>query len=108
MFQVCHGPATCADNADVGLYAVAFVTTTFFNTPPVITSPDNVTVPEDTDFTFMLTAVDGEDDKLEFKLTSATTPKGKVTIAPDGKLTYLAFPDYYGDDVISYTVTEVK
>ncbi len=56
----------------------------------------------------MLTAVDAEDDKLEFKLSSATTPKGKVTIAPDGKLTYLAFPDYYGDDVISYTVTEVQ
>ncbi|KAI0238969.1 hypothetical protein LSAT2_010280 [Lamellibrachia satsuma] len=106
--KVCHGPDTCGDMAAVGLYAVAYVNTTFVNTPPVITSPTNVTVPEDTDFIVKLTAVDAEDDKLVFTLSNETTPHGTVSLSPDGKLTYKAYPDYNGHDVISYTVTEVR
>ena len=107
--QVCHGPDTCGDMAAVGLYAVALVNTTFVNTPPVITSPANVTVWEDiADFIVTLTAVDAEDDKFVFTVTNKTTPRAKVFLSPDGKLTYASFPDYYGHDVISYAVTEVR
>ena len=106
--QICHGPETCRDKAAVGLYAVAFVSMTFINTPPVITSPPEIFKKEGENFTFMLTAVDAEYDKLVFTLSYVPTPKGAVSIAPSGRLTYTAFPYYTGVTVIFYTVTEVQ
>ena len=106
-YQVCHGPDICRDRAAVGLYAVAIINTTFINTPPVITSPDNVTFPEDIDFSVTLTAVDYEDDYFIFTLDDDNT-HGTVYISPNGRLSYVAEKEYSGIDVIHYTVTEVR
>ena len=105
---MCHGPETCGDMAAVGLYAVAYINKTFTNTPPVITSPHNITTPEDTTVSVTLTAFDAENDALGFSLARTISPHGTTSLSPDGLLKFVPHPDVSGTDVIEYTVAEVR
>jgi large repetitive protein len=50
------------------------------------------------------TDVDGD----PLTITAASSPNGKVTVNPDGTITYVPNPNFNGTDVITYTISDGK
>jgi len=84
---------------------VITVTDTPDNFAPVATDDSAVTV-EETLVTIDVLGndTDPEDDPLT--VTEATSPDGTVVINPDGTLDFTPNPDFFGEAVIDYTITD--
>ena len=91
------------------MYTAANTANTFSNSPPTITSDSTVSVFEDKQFQFLLTAEDPDNDPLSFLLnTTAPSPTGNVTLTTDGMLSYKPYDNYYGTDTVYFTVWEKR
>jgi large repetitive protein len=54
----------------------------------------------------LLNDTDVEGDPLT--ITAASSPNGKVTVNPDGTITYVPNPNFNGTDTITYTISDGK
>ena len=91
------------------MYSAANTANKFSNSPPIITSDSTVSVFEDKQFQFLLTAEDPDNDPLSFLLnTTAPSPMGNVTLTTDGMLSYKPYENYYGTDTVYFTVWEKR
>ena len=81
------------------------VTVNPVNDAPVAVA-DAATVDEDGAVTIDVLGNDLDVDGDALTVVTATALNGTVTIEPDGRLTYAPDPDYYGADVITYTVQD--
>ena len=85
--------------------ATVAVTVAAVNDPPVAVN-DTVTMNEDTSVRIPVLANDTDRDGDALRVTQASAPNGTVTINPDGTITYTPRPDYFGTDIITYTITD--
>ncbi|MGB7404798.1 MAG: cadherin-like domain-containing protein [Pacificimonas sp.] len=74
------------------------------NTPPTLTiNNDDLTLDEDTDFTFDITADDADGDVLAI---SGTSDNGTVTVGDDGSVIFTPDADFDGDTDVTITVDD--
>ena len=91
------------------MYSAANTANAFSNSPPYITSDSKVTIFEDVQFRFSLTAKDPDDDDVSFLLnTTAPSPMGNATLTSDGTLSYVPCANCYGTDTVYFTVWEKR
>ncbi|WP_197465357.1 Ig-like domain-containing protein [Marinomonas sp. TW1] len=89
----------------LGASADIIVDLNVVNLDPIVSVGAAVGV-EDTNLEInaLVNATDPDGDDIA--ITAATAPNGEVVINPDGSLTYIPDADYFGTDVITYTVTD--
>ncbi|QUJ77526.1 tandem-95 repeat protein [Sulfitobacter albidus] len=85
--------------------AVVTVDVTPVQDPPVAVD-DSASTDEDTAVTIPVLANDSDPDGDPLEVTEATSPDGDVVINDDGTLTFTPAPDFTGDAVIDYTITD--
>ena len=91
------------------MYSAANTANAFSNAPPTITSDSKVSIYEDKQFQFLLTAKDPDNDPLSYLLnTTAPSPTGNVTLTTDGMLSYKPYDNYYGTDIVYFKVWEKR
>ncbi|XP_070574642.1 uncharacterized protein [Ptychodera flava] len=81
----------------------------FTNSPPQITSTNNIWLNEDGGtLRFQMTAYDDDGDEFVFKLNeNLNQPQlGSVSLSENGELTYRPCLDCFGTDYVHYVVTE--
>ncbi len=83
----------------------ATVTVNPVNDPPVAVN-DVTSVNEDSEVTIPVLVNDTDADGDPLTVTTATATNGTVTINPDGTITYVPNPDFFGQDTITYTITD--
>jgi Ca2+-binding RTX toxin-like protein len=73
-----------------------------------VANPDIALVDEDDSVTIDVLANDTDPDTPveELEVIDATAPNGEVEINDDGTLEYTPDPDFNGEDVITYTITD--
>ncbi|KAI0217501.1 hypothetical protein LSAT2_030719 [Lamellibrachia satsuma] len=120
--KVCHSDTVCStfDKHDrrkravskptsegVGVYALGGVNNAYNNSPPIIQSESDISIFEDQQFTFIITAKDPEKDEVSFLLNlTAPAPMGNASLTLDGTLTYMPCANCYGTDTVYFTVWE--
>ncbi|WP_025060803.1 Ig-like domain-containing protein, partial [Sulfitobacter donghicola] len=75
------------------------------NQPPVA-ADDVLTMDEDTTREINVLANDVDPDLDPLTVTAASSPDGEVTFTPEGIVTFTPNPDFNGDAVINYTITD--
>ncbi|MEQ6247885.1 cadherin-like domain-containing protein [Sulfitobacter sp. HNIBRBA3233] len=75
------------------------------NLPPVATD-DTATTDEDTTITIPVLANDTDPDLDPLTVTAASSDFGTVVINGDGTLDFTPNPDFFGEAVINYTITD--
>ncbi len=75
------------------------------NTAPVA-SDDTTTTVEDNAVTIPVLVNDTDADGDPLSITEASSPNGRVDINADGTLTFTPSPDYTGEAVVNYTITD--
>ncbi len=83
----------------------ATVTVNPVNDPPVAGN-DVTSVNEDSEVTIPVLVNDTDADGDPLTVTTATATNGTVTINPDGTITYVPNPDFFGQDTITYTISD--
>ncbi|KIN69800.1 putative hemagglutinin/hemolysin-related protein [Sulfitobacter donghicola DSW-25 = KCTC 12864 = JCM 14565] len=82
-----------------------FVTVNPLQDPPVAEN-DTAATDEDTPVTISVLDNDSDPDGDPLTVTEATSPDGTVTINDDGTIEFTPNPDFNGDAVIEYTITD--
>jgi large repetitive protein len=77
------------------------------NDAPVAVN-DTATTNEDTPLKISPLLNDSDVDGDPLTITAASSPNGKVTVNPDGTITYVPNPNFNGTDVITYTISDGK
>ena len=77
------------------------------NDAPVAVN-DVATTNEDTPVKISPLLNDSDVDGDPLTITAATAPNGKVTVNPDGTITYVPNANFNGTDVITYTISDSK
>ncbi|WP_374261536.1 retention module-containing protein, partial [Zoogloea sp.] len=78
------------------------------NNPPVANPDPAVAATEDTPVSFPVLGNDTDPDGDTLTVINASAPNGKVTINPDGTLSYVPNPNFNGTDTVTYTVSDGK
>ncbi|MCK0129260.1 Ig-like domain-containing protein [Erythrobacter sp. F6033] len=81
------------------------VTVNPVNDPPVAVD-DITSVLEDSQVTIPVLVNDTDADGDPLTVTDASANSGTVTINPDGTITYVPNPDFFGTDTITYTISD--
>jgi VCBS repeat-containing protein len=74
--------------------------------PPPVAVDDTAVVPAGVPTRITLLGNDSDPDGDPLTVISATSPSGKVIINPDGTLLFTADPNFIGDAVISYRISD--
>jgi hypothetical protein len=85
--------------------ATITVTVNPVNDPPVA-GDDVASVDEDSQVTIPVLVNDPDADGDPLSVTEASANNGTVTINPDGTVTYVPNPDFFGSDTITYTISD--
>jgi large repetitive protein len=85
--------------------ATVTVTVAPVNDPPVAVN-DTASTPEDTPVTIAVLSNDSDLDGDPLTVTAATSPDGQVTINPDGTITFTPNPNFNGNTVITYAISD--
>lgn len=75
------------------------------NVPPVAVN-DTATTPEDTPVTVAVLTNDSDPDGDPLSITSASATGGTVVINADGTLTFTPAPDFNGEALVTYTISD--
>ncbi|WP_432199573.1 Ig-like domain-containing protein [Erythrobacter sp. W53] len=81
------------------------VTVNPINDPPVAAN-DVSSVDEDSQVTIPVLVNDTDADGDPLTVTGASAQNGTVTVNPDGTITYVPNPDFFGTDTITYTISD--
>ena len=85
--------------------ATISVTVAPINDPPVAVN-DVASLDEDTSVRIPVLANDSDGDGDPLRVTAATAPNGNVVINADGTVTYTPRADFFGTDIITYSITD--
>jgi large repetitive protein len=96
---------TISDGAGGFSTATIAVTVISVNDPPVAV-PDAATTNEETPVTVNVLGNDRDVEGDPLTVTAASAPNGTVTINPDGTLRYVPNANFFGNDVITYTISD--
>jgi large repetitive protein len=113
---ITYTPNANFNGTDVITYTISdgaggFSTTTItvsvaaVNDPPVAI-PDAATTNEETPVTVNVLGNDRDVEGDPLTVTAASAPNGTVTINPDGTLRYVPNANFFGNDVITYTISD--
>ena len=98
---------TISDGAGGFSTATITVSVAAVNDPPVAI-PDAATTNEETPVTVNVLGNDRDVESDPLTVTAASAPNGTVTINPDGTLRYEPNANFFGNDVITYTISDGK
>ncbi|XP_076076023.1 uncharacterized protein LOC143046845 [Mytilus galloprovincialis] len=88
-------------------FSLSIVSTTIYNTPPRLVSPEIVTMEEDSGtLQYFLEAIDDEDDTIVFYLEDTDYVMGTPTLTTNGLLMYTPCTDCAGTEYIHILLTE--
>ncbi|VDI27589.1 Hypothetical predicted protein, partial [Mytilus galloprovincialis] len=88
-------------------FSMSVVTTSVYNTPPRLVSPDTVTMAEDEGtLQYLLEAVDDEGDSIIFYLDNTTYIMGEPILHTNGLLLYTPCVDCSGTEIIRIILSE--
>ncbi|WP_298303488.1 Ig-like domain-containing protein [uncultured Erythrobacter sp.] len=104
-----NGTDTIAYQVSDGMGGFDTVTVTVTVNPvndPPIAADDVTSVDEESAVTIPVLVNDTDADGDPLTVTDASATNGTVTINPDGTVTYVPNPDFFGMDTITYTVSD--
>ncbi|VDI50948.1 Hypothetical predicted protein, partial [Mytilus galloprovincialis] len=88
-------------------FSLSIVSTSIYNTPPELISPDAIMMEEDSGtLQYLLEATDDEDDTILFYLEDSTYSMGTPSLTTDGMLLYTPCTDCAGTEYIHILLTE--
>ncbi|CAG2196988.1 unnamed protein product [Mytilus edulis] len=88
-------------------FSLSIVSTTIYNTPPRLVSPEIVTMEEDSGtLQYFLEAIDDEDDTIVFYLEDTDYEMATPTLTTNGLLMYTPCTDCAGTEYIHILLTE--